>query len=121
MLAAGVGRVYVRVWSVVCVLCLWAPSQSRVGPVGDTHFRDGGGTRRVSSLSIRNHVLCPHSLQRHGIPPHGWSVWTEEPLAVDSLACRWGDGPQRPWASALVNTTCAVTGRVVARGAGAAR
>lgn len=65
-------------------------------PVLDTHFRDDGGALRVSSLSIRNHVLCPHSLQRHGIPPHGWSVWTEEPFAMDSLASQWRDGPQRP-------------------------
>ena len=90
-------------------------------PVWDAHFRDGGGTLRVSSVSIRSHVLCSHSLQRHGIPPRGRSVWTEEPLAVDSLACRWGDGPQRPWASAQVNTTCTVTDRVVTHGAGAAQ
>ena len=111
------------VYGVGCgVRALSLSSLSHVSwPVLDTHFRGDRGALRVSSLSIRNRVLCPHSLQRHGIPPLGWPVWTEEPFAVDSLASQWGDGPQRPWASARVNTTCTVTDHVVTQGAGAAQ
>lgn len=102
-----------RAWAVVCIQCgVWCAhtghsqiedqAVSRLHlvsvalPVLDALSRGGGGTPRVSFLSLKNDVLCL-TASRDAVPSRGPSIWTEEPLAEDLLAL---SAPGLPWGTA---------------------
>lgn len=115
------GCVYTRVWSVVCVLCFWAPSESHVvACVGRTLQEWWWDPQGLISLHQEPCSLLPQPPEaRHPSPR---TVCLDRRAACRGLAgLLVGERPQRPWASAQVNTTCTVTDRVVTHGAGAAQ